>query len=175
MSKRRALARYSRGRFSKSLAVSDSIFEVVSPFGDVCLVLGNFGGGRLRVDGGREGHLVDDDLQAVLADFLRFVEIPLVAGARLLQHRLSMGAMPQDGDHGNQHSKDRNRQRNRGKRLLPALLHLLGKLLNLGRLHADDSIQLRRHLSDRAGFFCVTADRAAAAGMGVQFRGVEAI
>ena len=76
------------------------------PLFDVDFVLFALGAGGCGVEGGQDGEEIDRDREVVHADLLGLILVPLVGGAGLHENRLGVGAVAEDGDHGDEDGKD---------------------------------------------------------------------
>src|SRR6185312_3831638 len=84
---------------------------------------------------GLQGKHVRRNAVFVLTNLFGLVQVPLVGSLGLLQHSLSMGAMPKDGDHCDENCKDADGERDIGQARLAALFNLLAKFVDFGRFH----------------------------------------
>ena len=111
------------------------------PLLKVSFVLADLGRNRRGVRGGLQAKKVYCCSGVIGTDLLGLVLVPLIGGAGLFKHCLSVGAMAEDRDHGNEYGKngDGERDSGRGFALLASFLQLIGELLDLGRFHGEDS------------------------------------
>src|ERR1700733_761193 len=73
------------------------------------------------IGGGLDGQEVDGYGEIVHADLLGLVLVPLIAGAGLHEHGFGVGAVADNGDHGDEDSEDGNSERDDFERFTTGL------------------------------------------------------